>query len=216
METSNIDPLADIKVKLSGLLSMPVDAHTFVGWLEVYSARAKSIISPKDSDRTEAQRRDLLADLSRFQSDQACVEWANTHGVLLHDKTFYWWLNPEGRIAKIVGIEDTTRGIPRITNGIDVWMELHDGRIFKGHRDNLVYERRNATLAAKPEKAVKPKRNAFYETAEKMLANGALETFKSRYEELLGVKPLMSDEITAQELSNHIEVYMNRSLVVEV
>jgi len=217
------DPLLDIKFKVRALLDHPCDASDFARWLSAYAARANELVhsgKAGPSGNREAQRRDLLADLSRFQSDQLCIDWAHKHKLVLRDGVFYWWLNPENRVATLHALEGTTRGIPRITNGIDVWLELPDGRPFLGHRDNLKWERRGAPLTLKSQQPKEPKtkaskatRNLYQETADKM-TESARKVFYTKYEAATGrqVPPNRSLASLIEEYMNAISILNDKGL----
>lgn len=133
-------PIAEIKSKLRALLDSPVEDKDFVFWLAAYSKQADEALRGP-VEHIQPSRRDLVAELSRFASDQKAIEWAHQQKITLAKGQFWWWLNPDNRTGKIVGLENSA-GYPRITNGIDVWIERFDGSIFLGHRDWLKYDKR--------------------------------------------------------------------------
>ena len=98
---------------------------------------------PGESHATES----LSREYKEFTRDQRVVDFAHAHKLTLGRKRqWYWCSNQENkdgspRWGNIVGLP-TTHGIPRITNGVDVWIELTSGELFLGHQDWWQGERR--------------------------------------------------------------------------
>jgi len=203
----------DLRLKVAKLLEEPLQPADFIGWLSRYAARGNDLLhGVSEQAVSEPQRRDMLKDLARFQSDQTVVDWANEHKILLDKGVFWWWLNPDEKTAKINGL-DNSQGIPRITNGIDVWIERGDGSVFKGHRDWLKYDRRKATNlkdnASRPQSESKPKLAARHvQVAQQIVASGNLSLLKDRYEQVVG-KPLTIG-LTVEEVSGAMAEYLEK------
>lgn len=126
---------------------------------------------------------------------------------------------PEARIRTgyIQGLEAETRGYPRITNGIDVWIERHDGTLFKGHRQWLVWDKRARDLSKlgqpllpKPSKMAKPS-GIFYDSAVRMIANGKVEAFTAKLAAHYGSFPVLTGPL---EIAAALERYMNDTSVL--
>jgi hypothetical protein len=148
--------MQELRMKVSGLASLGLSDHEYLGWLESYVSRAHEILRPSETPAVdnEGMRQTILREYTQFGSDQAALDWAHRNKISL-SKGPWWWLNPDNRTGNIIGLEGS-HGIPRITNGIDVWIERGDGSTFLGHRDWLKYDRRKADLtkdsSAKPTK----------------------------------------------------------------
>jgi hypothetical protein len=98
--------------------------------------------------------RDIRQCFTRMGTAQAVVDFCNKHNITLPKDEYWYCINANGRTARIQGLESSVKahGIPRITNGIVVWMELGNGELFLGHRDWLKYDRRTADLQKEREK----------------------------------------------------------------
>jgi len=89
---------------------------------------------------TQKQVDDSVKAWREFTNDQRVVEFCEQKKLTLHKgRQWYWCTNqrrPDGSLkyGAIIGLEHK-RGVPRITNGVDVWIELEDGEMFLGHRD---------------------------------------------------------------------------------
>jgi len=153
MSKTNNTELASLRQTALGILSSPTtDDVAFVEWLQKFADRGNAILHPPQKP-SDAFNRDIRREFSRFQTDQEAINWAHYKKITLPKGQFWWWFNPECRTGRIVGFDietqvETTKivdrsfGIPRITNGIDVWIERFDGTIFLGHRDWLIMDRR--------------------------------------------------------------------------
>ncbi len=77
------------------------------------------------------------ASLKQWSKDCRVIDWCHQHHVLLtkNSKKFPWrWIDSDEIPGMINGFP-TCRGIPRITNGILVYLERGDGSTFLGHMD---------------------------------------------------------------------------------
>ncbi len=140
--------IKELKSKVLALLGDPLSDRQFVDWLATYAARGQKILNPPQLGfKDESQRRSVLSDIGQFHSSQAVVDWAHSKHLTLPHNQNWWWCNPDNRTGRILGFDgnpehpDQSFGIPRITNGIDVWIERMDGTLFKGHRDWLKLDR---------------------------------------------------------------------------
>ena len=82
-------------------------------------------------------------------TSQLVIDWANAKGILL-DKKIYYYPVPAW-VGYFNGLPEK-RGIAKITNGIDLWIELPNGEGFKGHLDWFRKE-----VQTKPRKASRKK-----------------------------------------------------------
>lgn len=124
--------------------------------IERENAQLRKLVTALREQRKETEvttsrvpERDIRRELSRFGTDQAVVDFAQKHHLILPQGEFWYTMNHKGRTAWIDGLEQSVRchGIPRITNGITCYIELGDGSLVLGHRDWLKYDRRKADLA---------------------------------------------------------------------
>ena len=96
---------------------------------------------PGESHATESR------EYKEFSRDQRVVDFAHAHKLTLGRKRQWFWCSNQAYKdgsplwGNIVGLP-TTHGIPRITNGVDVWIELPSGELFLGHQDWWQGERR--------------------------------------------------------------------------
>lgn len=186
-----MNSLSELKSKVRALLDSPSTDREFVDWLGAYAKHAKELLdgnSHQQNGLSEIQRRDLISSLSRFNSDQKAIDWAHEHKITLGKGVFWWWLNPDNRTGKIVGL-DNSAGYPRITNGIDVWIERFDGSIFLGHRDWLKYDRRVNPASLPDLEKVKGKDSPvlkacpkYLDLAKDMIKNNRVLAFVDKYQ----------------------------------
>jgi hypothetical protein len=210
------DPFETLRHHLAALCTQRIDTPSermdFTRELHRLSAQAAVLIAPKNHGLSDIQRRDLLSDLSRFQSDQKVVDWAHSKSIVLSKGVFWWWCGREpNRVAHINGLGEsngaTLEGFPRITNGIDVWMERPDGTVFLGHRDSLVWHRLPPSLIAKvaPIEARQPKDRWLPQA--KQLDEESIAAFHIRYATIIGKSLSFT---TTEELALCIEDYMEK------
>ena len=126
--------------------------HDFVEWLKSFSSRAQQILNPPQA--VAVTERDMLKAFGGFKNAQRVVDWCHEKKITLPHNQHWWFLgnqepgNPKCRTARIEGFDgnnshpDATVGHPRITNGIDVYIERADGSTLLGHRDWLIWQRR--------------------------------------------------------------------------
>lgn len=124
--------------------------------LERECAELRKLVSALKERRAEkvvvqqpkVTERDIRTCFVNLGINQAVVDFCNKHRIILPKNEYWYCINGQGRTAWIQGLEASKRahGIPRITNGIVVWMELGNGELFLGHRDWLKYDRRTANL----------------------------------------------------------------------
>lgn len=95
----------------------------------------------------------VIKEIHGFGVQQRVVDWCHKHKITLPKKELWWWLDKgDTNTGYIKGLL-MSRGYPRITNGIDVWIERPDGTLFKGHKDWLKWDRRPSDKpAAAPRK----------------------------------------------------------------
>lgn len=105
-------------------------------------------------EKPKVTERDIRTCFVNLGIGQAVVDFCNKHKLTLPKNEYWYCINGQGRTATIQGLEKSVKahGIPRITNGVVVWMELGDGTLFLGHRDWLKYDRRTANLQKEREK----------------------------------------------------------------
>src|SRR5690349_3696963 len=98
--------------------------------------------------------RDIRSCFAKLGTNQAVVDFCNKHHIILPKNEYWYCINSKERTATIIGLETSIKahGIPRITNGVVVWMELGNGELFLGHRDWLKYDRRTADLKKENER----------------------------------------------------------------
>src|ERR1035438_9505300 len=101
-----------------------------------------------DGSEPGAQANNVASrEYKEFTRDQRVVDFCHAHKLTLGRKRqWYWCSNQENKDGtpkwgQVNGLP-TTRGIPRITNGVDVWIELASGELFLGHQDWWQGERR--------------------------------------------------------------------------
>lgn len=159
------DPLAELATKVKALLDerSAIGPEKFVAWLYSYAMRGQEILAPKQQPGLES---DIRKEYNRFGtgvSGQRVVEWAHKHNIILPQGQHWWFIrerqaeytkgeaknsdllqNPP-RTGCIQGIPNS-EGIPRITNGIDVYIERPDGTLLLGHRDNLKWDHKPKDL----------------------------------------------------------------------
>src|SRR5437879_1537818 len=89
--------------------SAPADDLAFAKSLvQIGQLAAQEIASDTAAKEcTEPQRRDIVRDLARFQSDQRVVDWSHANKVTLSKGMFWWWLNDDDRPAEIVGVPNS-------------------------------------------------------------------------------------------------------------
>src|ERR1041385_5030929 len=90
---------------------------------------------------SEPQIRDVRASLRRFSTSTEVIRFCDKHKITLPHNEFWYLCNLDERFAVINGLENS-RGIPRISNGVEVWIERPDRTLFKGHRAWLRYDKR--------------------------------------------------------------------------
>jgi len=157
-----------------------------IEWLALYHKQAQDIAHPRtDAIPAEAAQRDILKELSRFTSDQKVVDWAHAQRITLPRGQFWWWLNPDNRTAFIKGVPNSN-GIPRITNGIDVYIERADGTLMLGHHDWLKYNRKPRTdnSTGKPTQTHISTRDT--DLARKIVTTKAYDLFNTKYAACVG------------------------------
>ena len=176
-------------------VDLPVDNGEFLNWLVTYSKQAQMLLHP-DRGEEKMDSKTIRKELKQFQISQKVVDFAHKHKIILRKGDHYWWLSDD-RTGYIQGLEDQTRGWPRITNGIDVWIELPDGEVFMGHRDWLKYDRRpkdfDKLANAASEAAVrKPSKKKVTLTAndiryaQALIENESVQEFAVKYVKLTG------------------------------
>lgn len=160
--------LSELRTKVCGMLSDPaIDDMQFVEWLEVYTSRAHEILSPPIAELSlDCPEADIRREYNRFGtgvSGQRVIEWAHSHGITLPKEQHWWFIRErQAEYAKGTAKESdllenvpttgyihgvpNSNGYPRITNGIDVYIERFDGSLFLGHRDWLRWDRRAKNL----------------------------------------------------------------------
>lgn len=207
--------LFEIKQRIQHLLNEPHDDKEFVEWMKSYVVRAQEVLHPTSATITEEQRKTILRNMKQFQLDQRVVDWSAKNKVLLAHNEYWWWLNDDERPAHFHGLPET-RGIPRITNGIDVWSELFSGKLFKGHRDNLVYERRSRKAtngngsSAKPTEPLCTITSRDIEIAQTLLDKGC-DLFKEKYRILMGHE-LPAEALNMSVLPQHVHQYLDKQI----
>jgi hypothetical protein len=137
----------------------PEDTQDFIYALKRLSGKA----SMMDVEDVKVPERDIRTCFSGLGTRQAVIDFCALHHITLPKNEYWYCINANGRTAWIEGLEASKRahGIPRITNGVVVWMELADGTLFLGHRDWLKYDRRTANLQKEHEKEQTKKSNDF-------------------------------------------------------
>lgn len=183
--------LKDFQAKVRRELAEPMDAREFCQELQRYAKQGQVLLAPAVAEVFDemTQRRDEQA----FSNPQMVVEWCHKHKVVLKAKMSHWFMNLEKKVGYINGLEKESVGIPRVTNGIDVWIERADGTIFVGHRDWLIYYKvqkdraadgtRPTKSAAKPTRMPTPKALS---TAIRIVNSGDLSLLKAKFEQLFG------------------------------
>jgi hypothetical protein len=194
-------------------LSAEDDSTSYARSLVALAKRAQLLLNPPASPTVET--RDAIQHFRRFASDQRAIDWAHQQKITLAKGICWWWIGRDDRQAHINGLEAddgaTLVGFPRITNGIDVWMERADGTIFLGHRDSLVWHKlpRQSKDQSAEHCAVDVK-TEYIKLAKKLLAQketDGLARFRRNYA-LLMQKPLTFSSVT--NLGMHIQLYMDK------
>lgn len=105
-----------------------VDDSTFVKQLVNASKQANDT-----SHYVALRNQQASLDWKQYASDSAMIAWCEAHDCSLPGKRTWVWMRDQ-RMGEIIGIPGS-RGIPRITDGIQCIIELEGGGIFIGHRN---------------------------------------------------------------------------------
>lgn len=158
-----------------------------------------------------------------FGQSVQVVEFANKHKILLNPKEMWWMLEQGMRTGYIHGLENS-RGIPKITNGIDVWIERADGTIFKGHRDWLKWDRKprepretsatgtSASVAASHRVAAR-----YLEHAKAILVKDGVDTFAEKYYAVTGQRAVLmldTPEESVASIASALQTYMDTVVAI--
>lgn len=119
---------------------------TLSAWLGTYQRRIHDITHPAKS-LTEDQAACAARQWKEFTNDQRVVDFCEAKRLTLtRGRQWYWCskqTNKDGtpRLGEVIGLPGS-RGTPRITDGVNVWIELLDGTMFLGHQDWFKGDRR--------------------------------------------------------------------------
>ncbi len=117
-----------------------IDPLAFCRWMMDYGHQASQILTPPstDADETPEPDYDCFRNFRRFANSQQVVDFCHKHKLTLAHNSFWWWLSSDqpGHLTGIVANGDEViRGIPRITDGIQMWVERPDGQLSLVHRE---------------------------------------------------------------------------------
>jgi hypothetical protein len=99
--------------------------------------------------RTEDQRRDANHALAAWARDIKTMDFVVDHNITLGTsgkKTIWRWVDEETEVPGIIQGMPTLRGIPRITNGVLMYVEQENGKVFLGHIDSFCRDLRDIDL----------------------------------------------------------------------
>ena len=123
-------------------------AKTLHTWCGLWQRRAYEILNPTQVASTDDQQRTARINWAEFTRDTNVIEFCEKHQIILAKGRQWYWCTKQTRAdgtprwGAIIGLEKGTRGVARITNGVDVWIEREDGSLFLGHQDWFKGERR--------------------------------------------------------------------------
>ena len=135
------DSILKVKARLGSLLCDDLSEADFVDKLSRLAGESETILRSFQSNNKQR------IEVGR---DQSVIDWVHSKGITLPQNQVWWWCNPDNRTGRIVGFDgnplhpDQSFGIPRITNGIDVYIERMDGTLFLGHKDWLKLDRKQS------------------------------------------------------------------------
>ena len=156
--------IRDLRSKVAALCNnIAFSDHEFVDWLTTYAKRGDEILNPPDDDSMPVPlSEDAMRRFRRFANDQKVTDFCLKHKLQLPHGSFWWYLSDE-RPGHVWGLEArsdaalASRGIARLTDGIQIWIERPDGSLFLGHRQWWRKDRKPSSNAAKAKKPSEPK-----------------------------------------------------------
>jgi hypothetical protein len=150
-----------LSAKVSAAIRDSRSAAETLRWLVTYGQRAQELLcpTPKATGSADDQNTDFLKSMRRFANCQRVVDFCEKHKLVLPHGEFWWWLSTD-RPGHLQGFQTdadghTVRGIARITNGIELWIERDNATLFKCHREWWRYDRKPSQSA--PKAAATPK-----------------------------------------------------------
>jgi hypothetical protein len=108
----------------------PGELHTMLGIMQ----RELMALMHPHRDPSYAEHQDATRALRQFTNDQRVVDFCHQHSLTLSGERQWYWVTKQtaGAVNGLPG----TNGIPRLYNGVDVWIELvPSGKMFLGHID---------------------------------------------------------------------------------
>jgi len=132
----------------STLVTECVSDEGFATLLDSYAQRVKEIIAQDPAQKvnghrhiglaSNAQRSTAQREWQEFTNDQRVVDFCEQQRLTLAKGRLWWWCANQrrkdgtpryGEIRALPG----SRGVCRISNGVDVWIEKEDGTLYLGH-----------------------------------------------------------------------------------
>lgn len=157
---TNDSAIRDLRSKVLALCNNTAFSDVeFVEWLTTYAKRGDDILNPPDNAVESAPTADALRSFRRFANNQRVTDFCLKHNLQLKHGSFWWYLSDE-RPGHVWGLEArsdeamASRGIARLTDGIQLWIERADGSLFLGHREWWRKDRKQSGNAAKIKKDV--------------------------------------------------------------
>jgi hypothetical protein len=126
--------------------------HALHKELGLFQRRIHAVLHPV-LPLNETQEDTVKRQWAEFTRDTQVIEFCERKKLLPSKGRMWFWVT-EQREGEIIGLP-TCRGTPRITNGVEVWIEKSDGSLFLGHQDWFQGDSRMGVEAPRRKKSVK-------------------------------------------------------------